>query len=97
MTEVHSIAGHPRGIMLQIIAIRLSLKHHWNLDMDVEQVLPSTAAQDTQVAIKNESSGDYDENAIDFDGPKDPANPLNWSAIYKWSIVALVSVMSLVV
>lgn len=41
-----------------------------------------------------ENSG---EDAVDFEGPGDPANPLNWSATYKWSIVVLISMMSLVV
>ena len=65
--------------------------------MDVEKALFSRAALYPQVGIQDQSIGDYAENAIDFDGPKDPANPFNWSAIYKWSIVALISVMSLVV
>ena len=37
------------------------------------------------------------EHVVDFDGADDPANPLNWSRIYKWGILALISVMSFVV
>ncbi|KAG9202755.1 hypothetical protein G6514_004008 [Epicoccum nigrum] len=34
---------------------------------------------------------------IDFDGPEDQANPLNWSKSYKWCMVVLISLLSLVV
>lgn len=37
------------------------------------------------------------EGAVDFDGPDDAANPVNWSSSYKWSIVGVISIMSLVV
>ncbi|KAF2659360.1 MFS general substrate transporter [Lophiostoma macrostomum CBS 122681] len=34
---------------------------------------------------------------VDFDGPDDRQNPQNWSSVYKWSIVILISVLSLIV
>lgn len=34
---------------------------------------------------------------VDFDGPDDPADPLNWSVAYKWSMVILISILSLMV
>lgn len=37
------------------------------------------------------------EGTVDFDGPDDAANPVNWSSSYKWSIVGVISIMSLVV
>jgi hypothetical protein len=37
------------------------------------------------------------EDIIDFDGPDDRQNPQNWSSTYKWSIVVLISVLSLIV
>lgn len=37
------------------------------------------------------------ESAVDFDGPDDATNPVNWSSSYKWSIVGVISIMSLVV
>jgi len=36
-----------------------------------------------------------DPHLVDYDGPADPANPKNWSATYKWSLVAILSGMSL--
>jgi len=32
-----------------------------------------------------------DPNIVDWDGPNDPENPLNWSSGLKWGIVATVS------
>lgn len=37
------------------------------------------------------------DNIIDFEGPDDPSNPMNWSALYKWSMVILISILSLIV
>lgn len=46
---------------------------------------------------ENPLANDANENTVDFDSPEDPENPLNWSAAYRWSIVGLISIMSLVV
>jgi MFS family permease len=35
-----------------------------------------------------------DPNLVDFDGPNDPENPLNWKASKKWGMVALVSAIT---
>ena len=40
---------------------------------------------------------DLENDMVGFDGGKDPADPENWSPIYKWFIVVLVSLMSLIV
>jgi hypothetical protein len=37
------------------------------------------------------------QNIVDFDGLNDPTDPRNFSPLYKWSVVGLISVMSLVV
>lgn len=36
-------------------------------------------------------------NIVDFDGPGDRQDPLNWPPAYKWSMVTLISLLSLVV
>jgi hypothetical protein len=33
-------------------------------------------------------------NVVDFDGPNDPENPLNWSKRLKWFLVILVSLLT---
>lgn len=59
--------------------------------VDIEKV---HASPDTDA---EEHIDESESNLVDFDGPQDPINPLNWSATYKWSVVILISVMSLVV
>lgn len=49
------------------------------------------------VTLEAQSGHQRNTSLVDFDGAEDPANPLNWSPVYKWSIVGLISVMSLVV
>lgn len=48
-------------------------------------------------AIGADDSINSSNNIIDFDGPNDPENPINWSPAYKWSLVVLISFMSCVV
>lgn len=36
-------------------------------------------------------------NIVTWDGPNDPAKPVNWSALKKWSIVVTTSLMTFVV
>ncbi|KAI7051116.1 MFS general substrate transporter [Hortaea werneckii] len=36
-----------------------------------------------------------DPNIVDWDGPDDPANPVNWSATRKWTNIAVLSALTL--
>jgi len=38
-----------------------------------------------------------DPNLVDWDGPDDPANPMNWTERKKWTTVTVVSCISWVV
>ena len=48
-------------------------------------------------AVSEDDSVNSSNNIIDFDGPNDPEDPINWSPAYKWSLVVLISFMSCVV
>ena len=37
---------------------------------------------------------EVDPNIVDWDGPDDPANPMNWSASLKWGNVAVIAVVT---
>lgn len=37
-----------------------------------------------------------DPNIVDWDGPDDPANPLNWPAKKKWSIIAALGAVTFI-
>ncbi|EED15848.1 conserved hypothetical protein [Talaromyces stipitatus ATCC 10500] len=41
--------------------------------------------------IATEKDDDEDVNLVDWDGPDDPANPVNWSNMQKWTVIGLVS------
>lgn len=41
------------------------------------------------------SSRDTSEEVVDFDGDNDPSDPFNWSRMYKWTLVVLISAISL--
>ncbi|KAL9099614.1 MAG: hypothetical protein Q9187_009474 [Circinaria calcarea] len=44
----------------------------------------------------SDKAGLPDPNVVDWDGPDDPANPLNWSEKVKWSLIALLSCMTFI-
>lgn len=62
---------------------------------DVEAGIAQTANSPQAAA---EVRGEHAENAniVSWDGPADPANPMNWSAKIKWSHIAVVSSITLV-
>lgn len=65
--------------------------------MDVTDVVPRELSSIDQHAGEQMPVIEYDGNLVDFEGPGDSEDPLNWNPTYKWSIVILTSVMSLVV
>ena len=65
--------------------------------MNTTEVLPIETAVNSPAPCEDILFNNVDENVVDFDGPGDRGNPLNWPSIYKWSVVILISVMSLVV
>jgi hypothetical protein len=36
-----------------------------------------------------------DPDAVDWDGPDDPENPMNWADKKKWSCIAVLAIMSI--
>lgn len=77
-------------------------------DRDVEAALPDSQTQsvlegknhDTTTNLDSgastDSKIDRDPNVVDWDGPDDPENPLNWPEGRKWLSLSLISVMTLV-
>lgn len=66
--------------------------------MNIPEIMPFESIARVESGIRDpplaESPG---ESGVDFDGPDDAANPVNWSSSFKWSIVGVISIMSLVV
>ncbi|EWG55119.1 hypothetical protein FVEG_13166 [Fusarium verticillioides 7600] len=55
----------------------------------------STAKKDEESATREDVVEDEDPNAVGWDGPDDPNNPMNWPAKKKWSCIGALSVMTL--
>ncbi|KAF4496956.1 multidrug resistant [Fusarium agapanthi] len=55
----------------------------------------SAAKKDEESATKEDIVQDEDPNAVGWDGPDDPSNPMNWPAKKKWSCIGALSVMTL--
>ena len=47
-----------------------------------------------QLQAKPITTAERDDEQLSFQDPDDPADPLNWSKKRKWTIVALLSVLS---
>ncbi|KAI9658888.1 MAG: hypothetical protein M1821_001848 [Bathelium mastoideum] len=50
-----------------------------------------TSARKEEIAIIDESQ---DSNIVDWDGPDDPQNPMNWTAGRRWGMIAVVSAIT---
>ncbi|KAF5648506.1 multidrug resistant protein [Fusarium tjaetaba] len=55
----------------------------------------SAAKKDEETPTKEDVVEDEDPNAVGWDGPDDPNNPMNWPAKKKWSCIGALSVMTL--
>ncbi|KAF5634212.1 multidrug resistant protein [Fusarium sp. NRRL 52700] len=55
----------------------------------------SAPKKDEESATKEDVVQDEDPNAVGWDGPDDPNNPMNWPAKKKWSCIGALSVMTL--
>ncbi len=58
----------------------------------------TSAETDVEISSFEEKSAEMagkDPNVVDFDGPNDPENPLNWSSAKKTTAIAIVSAMTL--
>lgn len=70
-----------------------------DLDKDIEKAetsTPSSIHEETSAEPKTaeEQIIATDPNIVDFDGPDDPANPMNWSPAKKWGAIAVVSAIT---
>lgn len=65
--------------------------------MDVQVDAVAEVKYVPEVEFAADIAADDDAHIVDFDGEDDPEDPLNWSKFYKWSIIILISFLSLVV
>ena len=72
-----------------------SLDHNERFIKGLEPTGVHLEKADTQSAQESQEASE-DPNVVSFDGANDPTNPQNWSTFRKWSIVAIISAMNLV-
>ena len=49
------------------------------------------ASEDSKKEDPGTTSTEVDPNIVDWDGPDDPKNPVNWSEHLKWANVAVIA------
>ncbi len=62
---------------------------------DLEVGLPKSSST-SQTAVEVVEDPLADPNIVFWDGPDDPANPMNWSSRVKWSNIAVVSAITFI-
>lgn len=79
----------PEGLTARDSSTSPAITDHEKLS-DVEKGTTGAHEKDGEQIEKQEPQA-LDPNIVDWDGPDDPENPLNWSSGVKWGIVATVS------
>ncbi|EUC41983.1 hypothetical protein COCMIDRAFT_8389 [Bipolaris oryzae ATCC 44560] len=59
-------------------------------EKDVEKGTTNSISSDDDT----KADDDHDPNIVDFDGPDDPENPMNWTAFKKWGTISLVAAIT---
>lgn len=105
--DLAAIEGHDADIPTNMGSIHQVPSHNSVRSVSLNEKKMSQLAVDKDVEKSHSpgslSSGDDDEieeeveqdpNIVDFDGPDDPENPMNWKASKKWGMVALISAIT---
>jgi len=76
---------------------------HYHADGDIEKgaMQHDTLEKGALISEKSASSQSLpsaasDPNIVDWDGPEDPSNPMNWSQKRKWGLIAVLSAITFV-
>ncbi|KAI2476061.1 AraJ Arabinose efflux permease [Pyrenophora tritici-repentis] len=87
--SIHPVPSHTSGTSRRIY------EKQNTIDTDVEKGQPDSVSCTDQDEREDELQND--PNIVDFDGPNDPEDPMNWKASKKWSMVAIVSAITFLV
>jgi hypothetical protein len=72
--------------------------HQQNLSSDHVTTKEKKLLSETDLERNHDASEKQDaSDKVDWDGPDDPANPMNWSASFRVGNVVIVSAMTLIV
>lgn len=90
-TNIGSIHRVPSNTTTRPVSIAEKQHHSSSMGKDVEKGAESASVADSE---ETEEDVSIDLNIVDFDGPNDPENPLNWKASKKWGMVGLISAIT---
>ncbi|KAF2121940.1 major facilitator superfamily domain-containing protein [Lophiotrema nucula] len=65
-----------------------------DFDKDIEKGAPDRSESLSSVEEADDAASQQDPNIVDWDGPDDPQNPMNWTFNKKWGTVILVSAIT---
>lgn len=65
------------------------------VNMQVEKKPPPAKDIESATTTTDPRAQPEDPNIVEYDGPNDPENPKNWSHAYKWTLLMILSGMSL--
>lgn len=67
-----------------------------DLEKGAQSAAISTNSDERTLGGDAAPEADRDPNIVDWDGPDDPENPLNWPASRKWGLIAILAMVTLV-
>ena len=79
--------------MAKLTAVNEAYDAPTRYDTDVERSSSERIPEQEKSSAEGEVLGD--PNIVDFDGPNDPENPLNWSVTRKTTSIVIVSLTAL--
>lgn len=78
---------------------QISLPKDHDLEKGTRSNLGSSHSDEQTLSEENlarEAAEERDPNIVDWDGPDDPKNPMNWPASRKWTLIAALAGVTLV-
>ena len=69
---------------------------HLDIEKGVQSAAISTNSDERTLGGDHAPEADRDPDVVDWDGPDDPENPLNWPARKKWTLIGILAMVTLV-
>lgn len=67
-----------------------------DVEKGVQSAATSTNSDERTLGGEPVAETEQDPNLVDWDGPDDPENPLNWPARKKWTLIGILAMVTLV-
>lgn len=91
LSSASTIGNKPSGVDLKDYSDNEKAASNDDSSTDIEKQKPQ------QESGKNDEDDEKDPNIVDWDGPDDPQNPMNFNPKRKWAIATIMGLMTFVV